>query len=100
MKRKEPSRYFGTHNWTHTSDERGNFTGDQIQRGAAIDAAATLRDIAGTLTAILSRLDQLGNDGIHTLVQEHARIAARMRTQRHLRAKKARAKLRAARESA
>jgi hypothetical protein len=97
---KVSSDYFASRDWTHTSRENGTFSCEQIAAGAATDAAGSLREIANTLGAILSRLDQLGADGIHTLIQEHARAAARTRAKRHQRAKKARAKLRAARKAA
>lgn len=49
--------------WSFQSDSNGNYTNEAIQTAALVQ-------IASSLSAINSKLDALGYDGIHQLISE------------------------------
>jgi hypothetical protein len=64
------------------SNEEGTHNIDAITAASAVDARCALRSIETLLSAILSRLDGLGADGLHVVIREYKQKALAARKAR------------------
>lgn len=86
--------------FTFTADASGNWSHEQIQSAAALDAALSARRAAQHLFAIRNMLEAVGRDGIHTVIREQAKEARRLERNRLLRRRRTRARNKRLREAA
>ena len=77
-------------NWGPWNDDATNWSHEQLQSASLIHIAQQTERTTTLLQQILSRLDTLGADGIHTVVREARHEAMRQRAVRLRRERAAR----------
>ena len=94
MTEKWTAQEFVRSDWEFTSDANGKFSHEQIASAGIIQLGLEVQGLRRTMEQIRYLMLQLGNDGLHEVIREHARITNVNIKKRKARAKKARAKLR------
>lgn len=56
-------------NWSFNTEDT-QFSYDQIKTAAVLEQVKELKNVHCTLKSILSRLDNLGADGLHTILRD------------------------------